>query len=240
MRETVQDEFRYLRIPADENLSIDGFMQLRQRLMDDAHYVDLAKKISAQTPTQDKVLQQQFEQSIVQLLRTFAKGGYTELSRVIEKSIPEPERQKAAETYIKMLNTAAFEAYNQQLAAMKQPKAEMTEATANFLQDALNAMNDLYFYGSPFYFQLVDFEHKEASGLQLTKSPGQKWVYLGSVLLVLGIFSMFYIRERRIWVLFKQNNEVVFSMSTNRKNLDFDEAFSRTQSQLNQVLSSLQ
>jgi cytochrome c biogenesis protein len=99
-------------------------------------------------------------------------------------------------------------------------------------------MNDLFYYGTPYYFQLDDFKHKEASGLQLTKSPGQKWVYLGSALLVLGIFSMFYIRERRVWLLIKANTqEVLFAMSSNRKNLDFDQEFDRTQQQLGQLLS---
>ena len=92
--------------------------------------------------------------------------------------------------------------------------------------------------------QLIDFKHVEASGLQLTKSPGQKWVYLGSVLLVIGIFAMFYIRERRIWLLVKKvgdksgdkPSEVLFAMSSNRKNLDFEQEFERTKSQLSQLL----
>jgi cytochrome c biogenesis protein len=84
---------------------------------------------------------------------------------------------------------------------------------------------------------LSDFVHKEASGFQLTKSPGQKWVYLGSALLVLGIFSMFYIRERRIWLLVKTNQEVLIGFASNRKNLDFEQEFIRTKNQLGQVLS---
>jgi cytochrome c biogenesis protein len=85
---------------------------------------------------------------------------------------------------------------------------------------------------------LQDFVHKEASGLQLTKSPGQKWVYLGSTLLVLGIFSMFYIRERRVWILLKADSQqVLLAMSSNRKNLDFEQDFDRIRNQLTQVLS---
>lgn len=124
------------------------------------------------------------------------------------------------------------------LAEQGKPLVTLNPQTVAFLQDTLGAMNDLYFYGTPYYFQLDDFEHKEASGLQLTKSPGQKWVYLGSVLLVLGIFAMFYIRERRIWLLLKANTqEVLLAMSSNRKNLDFDQEFNRTKQHLAQVLS---
>lgn len=67
----------------------------------------------------------------------------------------------------------------------------------------------IFSYGTPYFLQLENFEHKEASGLQLTKSPGEKWVYLGSVLLVLGIFSMLYIRERRIWLFLKPSGHHV-------------------------------
>ena len=96
----------------------------------------------------------------------------------------------------------------------------------------------MFFFGTPYYFQLEQFEHREASGLQLTKSPGQKWVYLGSVLLVLGIFSMLYIRERRIWLLLKpHSNEVHFAMSANRKSLDFEQEFILYREQLKSLIT---
>jgi len=238
MRETVQEDFRYLRIPADADFSTDGFMHLRQVMRDPAQQQQIAKKVSQLTVTTDARLQAQFETSLVQLLSTFAEGGFTRLSQIIEQSVPEKERPKAAETYVKMLNTAAFEAYNMSLKARGKPAVTADASIQAFLQDSLNAMNDLFFYGTPYYFQLSDFEHREASGLQLTKSPGQKWVYLGSALLVLGIFAMFYIRERRIWLLLKPNtNEVLFAMSSNRKNMDFEKEFASTKNHLTQLLS---
>jgi cytochrome c biogenesis protein len=120
----------------------------------------------------------------------------------------------------------------------QKPAAALDADAFAFLQDSLNAMNDYFYYGTPYYFQLQDFVHKEASGLQLTKSPGQKWVYLGSTLLVLGIFAMFYIRERRVWILLKADSpQVLLAMSSNRKNLDFEQDFDRIRNQLTQVLS---
>jgi cytochrome c biogenesis protein len=74
--------------------------------------------------------------------------------------------------------------------------------------------------------------------LQLTKSPGQKWVYLGSALLVLGIFAMLYIRERRIWFTLKPvNQQVHFAMSSNRKNLDFEQEFNVYREQIKHLLT---
>ena len=85
--------------------------------------------------------------------------------------------------------------------------------------------------------QLKEYEHREASGLQLTRSPGKNLVYSGSVLLVLGIFAMIYIRERRIWMLVKPDNRVLFAISSNRKNRDLDVEFSKYQEQLQRLLA---
>jgi cytochrome c biogenesis protein len=85
-------------------------------------------------------------------------------------------------------------------------------------------MSDSHFYGSPVYLQLDAFEQRQATVLQATRSPGQPLVYLGSLLLVLGVFAMLYIRERRFFVLLKPN-EVLVTMSSNRKAMDVDETF---------------
>ncbi len=238
MRETVQEDFKYLRIPADDDLSIDGFMYLRSYMMDSANFPAIAKHLSEKSVSKDEKLQAQFEASIERLLQTFKEGGFTALSKLIESTVAEKERQNAADAYFKLLSAATYEAYNLSLAERNKPAITLNNENFAFLQDSLNAMNDYFYYGTPYYFQLNDFVHKEASGFQLTKSPGQKWVYLGSVLLVLGIFAMFYIRERRAWLLLKANSsEVLLAMSSNRKNLDFDQDFDRIKNQLAQVLS---
>jgi cytochrome c biogenesis protein len=120
----------------------------------------------------------------------------------------------------------------------KKPLLVNNAETQALIQDSLNAFSDMFFYGAPYYLQLDQFEHKEASGLQLTKSPGQKWVYLGSALLVLGIFAMMYIRERRIWLTLKPaSQQVHFAMSSNRKNLDFEQEFNLYREQIKHLLT---
>ena len=246
MRETVQEDFHYLRIPVDSDFSINGFMGLRATLLDPAKFEEIAHRLALNvavknigpdhkaTPTNKP-----FESSIVQLLRTFAKGGYNEVAQVIEKNVPEKEREAAAKTYIKMINIAAFEAYNMSLAENKKPLLVNNAETQSLIQDSLNGFSDMFFYGTPYFLQLENFEHKEASGLQLTKSPGEKWVYLGSASLVLGIFSMLYIRERRVWLLLKpRSNQIHFGMSSNRKNLDFEQEFSLYREQIRNLIVS--
>lgn len=240
MRETVQDEFHYLRIPVDNDLAIDGFMHFRAAMLDATKYPVIAHQLAQTAIANNKNLkvQKQFEDSVIHLMSAFAQGGYNQVAQVIEKNVPAAEREMAAKTYIKMINVAAYDAYNMSLAENKKPLLVNNLESQALIQDSLNAFSDMFFYGSPYYLQLAKFEHKEASGLQLTKSPGQKWVYLGSVLLVFGIFSMFYIRERRIWLLLKPaSNQVHFAMSSNRKNLDFEQEFSLYREQLKSVLA---
>jgi cytochrome c biogenesis protein len=113
-----------------------------------------------------------------------------------------------------------------------QSPAEPTEAHGRFLQLATNALSDSFFYGAPVYLSLEEFTEIKASVLQVTRSPGKKVVYVGCALLVLGIFSMFYIRERRIWVWVRNadgsahaQSHALMAMSTQRKTLDFEREF---------------
>jgi len=239
MRETVQDEFRYMRIPVDADFSLNGFMKFRAALLDSDKHREIARRI-AKNSLEDKrepAVKKQFEESVVQLLDVFAKGGYSAVAQVIEQNVPEKEREMVASTYIKMISVAAFEAYNMVLEQDGQPPLPSNADTENMLRDSLNAFSDIFFFGTPYYLQLEQFDHKEASGLQLTKSPGQKWVYLGSVLLVLGIFAMMYIRERRIWLSLRPaKQQVHFAMASNRKNLDFEKEFNDFREQLKAVI----
>lgn len=240
MRETVQEDFRYLRIPVDDDLSLNGFMNFRAVMLDAKKYPEIAQRIARNSidNNKDPAVKKQFEDSIVQLLTIFAQGGYSQVAKMLEKNVPESEREAAARTYIKMINVAAYEAYNISLQANNKPLLPSTAETEALLRDSMNTFSDMFFYGSPYYLQIEQFEHKEASGLQLTKSPGQKWVYLGSVLLVIGIFAMLYIRERRIWLLLKPGSNLVhFAMSSNRKNLDFEQEFNLYREQLKGLLT---
>jgi len=240
MRTTPQEDFKYLRIPVDADFGIEGFMALRAIMFDSQTYPEIARSMTAETLNNpaDKDIRENFERSVIRLLELFSQGGYTAIATEIEQAIPQPEREKAAETYIKIIHAAAFEAYKMSL--QRTGRELVLDASSEaFLQDSLNAISDLFFYEAPIYLQLTNFEHREASGLQLTRSPGKNLVYSGSLLLVLGIFAMIYIRERRIWLLIKPDEgKVLFAMSANRKNRDFDLEFGRYSEQLHHALES--
>ena len=97
-----------------------------------------------------------------------------------------------------------------------------------FFDDAVSAMAGIGAYGSPVYFQLAEFKQRESSGIQITRHPGQNIFYLGCLMLIVGIFMMFYISYQRIWILLKPENgqlKVIFAGSGNRNERDFSAVF---------------
>jgi cytochrome c biogenesis protein len=102
---------------------------------------------------------------------------------------------------------------------------------------ASNALADGFFYGAPVLLQLQGFDQVKASVLQVTKSPGKNVVYLGCLLLVLGVFAMLYVRERRLWIWIRPQEgggtHALMAMSSQRRSLDFDKEFERLKARLN-------
>ena len=99
-----------------------------------------------------------------------------------------------------------------------------------WLQLALLAFANLPDYPSPVFMTLSNFDHIQASVFQVTRSPGKSTVYLGSLFLVIGVFSMFYIRDRRVWVWLRpreNGTDVLAAMTSLRRNLDFNQEFDR-------------
>ncbi|CPO17045.1 cytochrome C-type biogenesis transmembrane protein [Bordetella pertussis] len=95
------------------------------------------------------------------------------------------------------------------------------------------ALSDLAFYPAPVMFSLTDFQERQGSVFQVARTPGKNAVYLGCVLLILGIFAMFYIRDRRVWVWVKPTpadgagSSIEAAMTSQKRTLDFNQEFDR-------------
>jgi cytochrome c biogenesis protein len=248
MRISPADPFSFLRIPADDEHSVREWMRLRAALADPA-----LREVAAQRYAQRAIppnasadavaLSAQLKQSSAKTLALFAgdgkgQGGFLAVSDFIGAlKVPEVEQRNAANIFLKMLNGTMWELW--QAARARDGAAPVTadDDHARFLQLATNALSDSFFYGAPVYLQLDEFVEVKASVLQLTRSPGKKVVYLGCVFLVLGVFSMFYIRERRLWVWVRDldaGSHALMAMSTQRKTLDFEEEFNDLKAKLPQ------
>lgn len=243
MRVNPSDQFSFLRIPADDGHSVTEWMRLRAALSDAGLRAAAAKRYAERATPQSNnsdALRVQLQASADKSLTIFAgndkAAGFVAISQFLEK-IPAAEQEKAADVFMKILNGSLWDLW--QAAREKDGLAPVSadEQHARFLQLATNALSDAFFYGAPVYLQLDDFTQVQASVFQVTRSPGKNVVYLGCVFLVLGVFSMFYIRERRLWVWIKDDAngaEALMAMSTQRKTLDFEREFETLKEKLPQ------
>ena len=111
---------------------------------------------------------------------------------------------------------------------------------ALFFDNAINALSVGSQYSSPIFLDLVNFDHREAAGLQITRSPGEMLVFPGCMLLVIGVFCMFYMPQRRIWIVMNRNEEgtkILLSGSASRSRYDFDREFESIKNELINQLS---
>ena len=243
MRVNPGDQFSYLRIPADDQHTVNEWMRLRSALHDPALRTAAAKRYALRAMPQagnSEALRQQLELSSEKSLNIFAgndkDAGFMAVSHFLEK-IPQAEQEKAADVFMKILNGSMWDLWQAAREKDGLADAPSDESHARFLQLATNALSDSFFYGAPVYLQLDDFREVKASVFQVTRSPGKSVVYLGCVFLVLGVFAMFYIRERRLWVWIKDEGEgahALMAMSTQRKTLDFEHEFASLKEKLPQ------
>lgn len=229
VRESPNEAFRYMRMPLDANGDIDSFMRLRGALLNAELRPEIAARFARQALPQDATgteLEDKLKFSADQVLTLFAEGGFQSLGAFIESNVPEGERDKAASTYLRILELAAFEALQIANRQNALPAPVADDATGWLVRDTLNSISDMFVYGAPIYLQLMEFDEVKASGLQLTRSPGQNVVYLGSLLLTLGIFFMLYVRERRVWVRIMPGHALL-AMSSAKHTIDFEKEFTQ-------------
>ena len=242
LRDTPTEAFRYLRVPADAQGASDDFFRLREALATPAlreravrRYAN--KVVDASRPD----LVPQLTQSAERALALFAGAeavnaaqpgktvaGLQAVADFIEANVPEAERERAGEVLIRILNGALFELtqISRERAGLK--VLEPTEKTQAWMTQAVLALSDAQVYPAPMVLQLADFTQVQASVFQVARAPGKTIVYLGCALLILGIFAMLYVRERRLWIWLAPKDdrtEATLALSTNRKTMDGDKEF---------------
>lgn len=238
MRETPAEAFRYLRIPADESGNLDGFLRLRAALADPQLREQAVRRYAAKaTDAARPALAQQLAASTGRAMALFAgaeagggkaAGGLQAISDFLETNVPQAERARASEVLVRILNGALFE-----LAQLTRERAglkplEPSEQTHRFMTQAVLALSDVHAYPAAISFQLKDFKQVQASVFQVTRSPGRWIVYLGCALLILGVFAMLYVRERRLWVWLSRGEagtQASMALSCNRKTMETDREF---------------
>ena len=145
--------------------------------------------------------------------------------------MPEAERARVSEVLLRILNGSLFELHKQAEEQLGRPQPVPGEATQTFMTQSVMSLSDAMFYPSPVLLQLDDFQQVQASVFQVTRAPGQTLVYLGAVLLIVGVFAMLYVKERRLWLWLEaapgrsEQTRVRMALSSNRDTPDLPVEF---------------
>ncbi len=271
VRENPADAFQYLRIPVDVEGGMDTFLRVRAALADPAQRELAVNRYAVQAIGGDRPeLVGQLSASASRALALFAgagsaaapagltdgstkkTAGLQAISDFMEANVPEAERNRAGEVLVRILNGVLFDITQstRQQAGLK-PLVQ-DDQTQGFMSQMVLSLSDAYHYPAPMAFELKDFTQVQASVFQVARAPGKTIVYLGCALLILGVFSMLYVRERRVWVWLAPKNasdvaasasdpenntlsHATMALSTNRKTMDGDKEFELLKSKLLQV-----
>jgi cytochrome c biogenesis protein len=237
VRDNASQPYRYLRVPADGQGSMAEFMRLRAAL-DDAALRDQAAQRFADRNAPEGEQRDLMFQAARGALRTFARDGF---NGIIDAA-PADQREKILNFAVPMIQLSLTELRD--LARARQgeppldPQGPDAERERQWMRLAVLALASLPDYPAPVALQLTGFEQVQASVFQVARSPGKTIVYIGCLLLVLGVFSMFYIRERRVWVWIRPQDggsAWLAAMTTQRRTLDFNHEFERLRDALRRL-----
>lgn len=232
VRNEVGGPMRYLHIPADPDYKIDRFMKFRAALADqkrvrhivETQMMNVAGRIGVDAPTQRKATD-----SILNGVQRFVNGGYDALTEGIDNA--SPERKKHVQAVLNVLVSVFKAVY---LDVLKHEGVDVSKPISDsdiqFFNDSLDAMSAIQRYGSPVFLQMVDFKQVQASGLQISKKPWTNLVWLGCLMLVLGVFFMFYIHHKRLWFWMRETDgrmQILFAGSGDRDLRGFKADFDR-------------
>ena len=250
-RNEVGGQYRYIRIPADANGKVDGWMRLRAALDDPAArraavdaYVKQALPANA-APDLVRKLEETAERTLDLFAGNLprdpktgkplvqAAGGLPALGEFLQRNVPKDQMDKASAVFVRVLNGVLWQLWTQARVHAGLPPPRDDAASERFFNAAVLALSDTSFYPAPLYLQLAGFKQVQASVFQVARAPGTIVVYTGAVLLILGVFAMLYIRERRCWFLLRDSDggsRALMAMSTNRRTLDFEKEFAALRS----------
>ena len=234
VRAAPEEEFRYLHIPADDDGSPERFLALLALLQDDERlariYAQQQGLLLSGNTLDGNVTARDVGNVTLRIVRLFLDGGFATLQQQIDPDMDEETVQTVTGASMKILRFGLEQAYRALLGDAGLETAEISDRHIQFLNDAIVTLSALHEYGSPYYLQLTGFEHVEASGLQIARAPGAKWVYLGFTLLSVGVFLLFYVPHQRLWAFVKPHGsgaDIVLAGARTRHAHDFSRYFRR-------------
>ncbi|GKT11449.1 MAG: cytochrome c biogenesis protein [Thiomicrorhabdus sp.] len=204
------EPFKYMFIPADADKTKTRFFTLLARINDPEAFVklfsELYPKAEGVSDAKYKIQTDLFKQ----LLTLFRARGFEGISEFIKTNVPAKEQDQVSEYYFGQTSFALQILYLDVLKAeglIESYDQDIPDFDKMWFDDALRALTSLSKYGPPMYFEIENFVQIQSTGLQITKSPGKDIVYFGSAMLIIGVFFLFYVRQRRVWIHIKPTKE---------------------------------
>ena len=234
-RRGLDQQYRWLRIPMDKAGKVDTFMAMRELLRNESARKKIIATATLGAPAD---IREQFTLAATNTLSVFAQGGYLALDEFVTKSIPQAEQERMQGYFYQMLFGVMNAVLDETLKTYQFEAWPQDEARNRFLLHSMDAYTGLTEYPAPMLLQLDGYTEVRSSGLQMTRSPGAALVYIGSVLLVLGTIFMFYVREKRAWLLFS-DGRIRFAMSSSRNERDLQKEFPQHIQRLQQLAKDL-
>lgn len=229
VRSSSSEEFGYLYLPVDDEGELTSFNRFQHQIRDVELVMAIAEEMMTETlatiNSTEGNLQRSLRQTLIMLVAMFEQGGFTMVSKFIETSLPRAESETLGPAYLAMLREMLGRIY---FSIPNNKNRIVDKAQLIFLQDAVDAIGSLPRYGAPVFLLLINYEHIEASGLQVARTPGKPIVYLGCTSLVAGIFLLFYLPQRRIWTVVKTQTQgviILIAGVSNRTSHDFHSFF---------------
>lgn len=250
VRRDVSEAFQYLHIPADPRMQLDRFMNFAARLHD-AEAVEQAalaasERVLAALNVDEPELITAVAHTAEEMVERLTASGFDGIERHLNERLSadavEPSRREAMLMFSRMVLESTLDTLYRQVLTEEGVDGALSEEDQRFYLDALNAIAALPNYASPVYLQLTDFNHIQATGLQITRAPGQHIVYFGSALLLAGVFLLFFVPQRRLWALTIFDDEggarLLLAGAGKRDPLGFDREFERIGQDLNHSLGA--
>ncbi len=244
VRNSPDEPFRYLRPPADAQDTLDDWLRMRSSLNErglrEAAALRYARLV---TPKNQPDQVEPMRQATLKALELFsgtdpqaaanpdpaARSGMPAMEAFLRARVPAKDQPRAAEVMMQVLGggmQALLDGARERQGLQPLP---VIEATQKFMVQAVLTLSDAYAYPAPLLFTLDGFDQIQASTFQVTRTPGKKLVYLGCVLLALGVCAMLYVRERRLWIWIEPTeaggSRLTMAMSVTRQSLDNDREF---------------
>ncbi len=208
LRKDSWDSTHFLRIPVDKYGNFEKFIAIRNKLLD-----PITRKFEIDCFIENMQIGETLNRMILKnmmnnILKILVYDGFQSVLDFLEKNIDSNQVESSKTMTMQLIGSILCQLYeNTDIYAGDDTTKNDAEISSSWIHLATMAISDLAKLDqSLILFSLENFEHRQASIFQINRIFGERFVYIGFALMITGIFLMFYIRNIRIWLFIKSDN----------------------------------